>query len=90
MKQPVPGLVTLRQVGERTTALSVVCSRCDQAGRFNLGILIARHGPNLGVPMLGWPRALRNAATPIRDTSIDYMTDPYLNVRSSRAVGSPA
>ena len=43
-----------RQVGAviLECRLNVACSRCDRAGRYKLDVLIARHGPNFGIPML--------------------------------------
>src|ERR1700712_918409 len=35
------GSITLEQVTARTAALAVACTRCDRAGRYNLGALIA-------------------------------------------------
>ena len=35
------GSITLEQVAARTAALAVACTRCDRAGRYNLGALIA-------------------------------------------------
>jgi hypothetical protein len=30
----------------------VACSRCERAGRYSLGTLIARHGTDFGIPAL--------------------------------------
>ena len=46
------GSITLAQVATCTSSLGIACSRCDRAGRYNLGTLIARHGPNFGIPLL--------------------------------------
>jgi hypothetical protein len=46
------GSMTLAQVAERVAAISIACSRCDRAGRYNLGALIAQHGPYFGIPLL--------------------------------------
>jgi hypothetical protein len=46
------GSITLHQVATRTAALAVACTRCDRAGRYNLGLLIAWPGPAFGVPAL--------------------------------------
>jgi hypothetical protein len=43
------GSITLEQVAARTAALAVTCTRCDRAGRYNLGALIAGHGPRFGI-----------------------------------------
>src|ERR1700712_47320 len=44
------GSITLEQVAARTAALAAACSRCDRAGRYNWGALIAGHGPRFGIP----------------------------------------
>jgi hypothetical protein len=46
------GSITLEQVAGHTPTLAVACSRCDRAGQYNLDTLIARHGPNFGIPEL--------------------------------------
>jgi hypothetical protein len=46
------GFITLDQVATHTAVLAVACSRCDRAGRYGLGTLIARHGPGFGIPSL--------------------------------------
>jgi hypothetical protein len=46
------GSITLADVAEHTTALTVACSRCERVGRYNLHILIARHGGGFGIPNL--------------------------------------
>jgi hypothetical protein len=46
------GSITLEQVAARTAALAVACTRCDRADRYNLGALIAEHGPWFGIPAL--------------------------------------
>ena len=46
------GSITLGQVAERTVSLAITCSRCDRAGRYEVGTLIARHGPDVGSPLL--------------------------------------
>jgi hypothetical protein len=46
------GSITLGAVAERTAVLNVACTRCERVGRYNLDVLIARHGPNFGIPML--------------------------------------
>jgi hypothetical protein len=44
------GALTLAQVAAHTAGLAVACSRCDRAGRYRLDTLIARHGPDFGIP----------------------------------------
>jgi len=46
------GSITLCQVAEHTAGLAVACSRCDRAGRYSLDTLIAKHGPQFGIPDL--------------------------------------
>jgi hypothetical protein len=46
------GSMTLMMVDQRAPFLEVACSRCDRAGRYVLTSLIARHGPDFGVPEL--------------------------------------
>jgi hypothetical protein len=46
------GSITLGDVAEHTTVLAVACRRCDQAGRYNVDTLIARHGEGFGIPNL--------------------------------------
>jgi len=46
------GSITLGEVAERTAILAVACSRCERAGRYNLDMLISRHGTDFGIPDL--------------------------------------
>jgi len=46
------GSITLAEVAAHTAVLAVACTRCDQAGRYRLDTLIARHGPGFGIPEL--------------------------------------
>ncbi len=46
------GSISLSEVSEHTAVLSVACTRCDRAGRYNLDTLIARHGADFGIPAL--------------------------------------
>jgi hypothetical protein len=46
------GSITLGEVAEHTAVLTVACTRCDRAGRYNLDTLIARHGAAFGIPAL--------------------------------------
>jgi hypothetical protein len=46
------GSITLGDVGEHTTVLTVACSRCERAGRYRLDTLITRHGADFDVPAL--------------------------------------
>jgi hypothetical protein len=46
------GSITLGEVAEHTTVLAVACTRCERVGRYNLNILIARHGAGFGIPKL--------------------------------------
>ena len=46
------GSITLVQVADHTAVLAVACSRCDRAGRYSLDTLIAKHGPQSGIPDL--------------------------------------
>jgi hypothetical protein len=46
------GSITLGDVAEHTTVLAVACSRCERVGRYNLHILMARHGEGFGIPNL--------------------------------------
>jgi hypothetical protein len=63
------GSITLEQVAARTAALAVACSRCDRAGRYNLGALIAGHGPKFGIPAL---LRLLSADCPKRNSTNAY------------------
>lgn len=49
---PSTGPITLGQVAKRAASLGISCSRCERAERFNLGVLIARHGRNFDIPRL--------------------------------------
>jgi hypothetical protein len=44
--------ITLGDVAEHTMVLAVACSRCDQAARYDVDTLIARHGEGFGIPRL--------------------------------------
>jgi hypothetical protein len=46
------GSITLFQVAAHAEVLAVACSRCDRAGRYRLDTMIARHGPDFGIPEL--------------------------------------
>jgi hypothetical protein len=46
------GSITLGEAAEHTAVLTVACTRCDRAGRYNLDTLIARHGTDFGIPDL--------------------------------------
>lgn len=46
------GSITLGQVAAHTATLAVACSRCDRAGRYSLDTMIAKHGPQFGIPDL--------------------------------------
>lgn len=46
------GSITLFQVAAHTEVLVIACSRCDRAGRYRLDTLIAKHGPDFGIPEL--------------------------------------
>jgi hypothetical protein len=46
------GSISLAEVAAHTGGLAVACSRCDRAGRYRLDTLIARHGPDFGIPEL--------------------------------------
>jgi hypothetical protein len=46
------GSITLDQVRAHIAVLAVACSRCERAGQYSLGTLIARHGPGFGIPEL--------------------------------------
>ena len=63
------GSITLEQVAARTAALAVACTRCDRADQYNLGALIAEHGPRFGIPTL---LRLLSAGCPKRDPSSVY------------------
>jgi hypothetical protein len=63
------GSITLEQVAARTAALAVACTRCDRAGRYNLGALIAEHGPRFGIPAL---LRLLSADCPKRNSTNAY------------------
>jgi hypothetical protein len=40
----------LRDLAGRMTWVAVNCGRCERHGRLHLGRLLARHGPETGVP----------------------------------------
>jgi hypothetical protein len=63
------GSIMLEQVAARTAALAVACSRCDRTGRYNLGALIAGHGPRFGIPAL---LRLLSADCPKRNSTNAY------------------
>jgi hypothetical protein len=44
--------ITLGDVAEHVTGLTVACTRCERVGRYSLHILMARHGENFGIPKL--------------------------------------
>jgi hypothetical protein len=46
------GSITLGEAAEHTAVLTVACTRCERAGRYNLDTLIARHGEGFGIPKL--------------------------------------
>jgi hypothetical protein len=46
------GPITLGAVSAHTTMLVVACSRCDRSVRYNLDVLIKRHGQGCGIPKL--------------------------------------
>jgi hypothetical protein len=46
------GSITLGQVAEHSAVLVLAWSRCDRAGRYALDSLIARCGPQFGIPDL--------------------------------------
>ena len=46
------GSITLGQAAEHTAVLTVACTRCERAGRYNLDTLIARHGEGFSIPKL--------------------------------------
>jgi hypothetical protein len=46
------GSITLGEAAEHTAVLTLACTRCDRAGRYNLDTLIARNGPAFGIPDL--------------------------------------
>ena len=46
------GSITLGDVADHTAVLTVACTRCERAGRYNLDTLIARHGEGFGIPKL--------------------------------------
>jgi hypothetical protein len=46
------GSISLAEVAAHTEVLAIACSRCDRAGRYRLDRLIARHGPDFGIPEL--------------------------------------
>ena len=46
------GSITLGEAAGHTAALTVACTRCERAGRYNLDTLIARHGEGFGIPKL--------------------------------------
>jgi hypothetical protein len=46
------GSITLGEAAEHTAVLTVACSRCERAGRYNLDTLIARYGADFGIPDL--------------------------------------
>src|SRR4051794_4722239 len=63
------GSITLSDVAERTEVLNIACTRCERTERYHLDTLIARHGPDFGIPVL-----LRNlsADCPKRDSITVY------------------
>jgi hypothetical protein len=46
------GSITLSDVAERTEVLNVACTLPARGGRYHLDSLIARHGPDFGIPLL--------------------------------------
>jgi hypothetical protein len=56
------GSITLGDVADHTAVLTVACTRCERAGRYNLDTLIARHGEGFSIPKLlrllskDWPK----------------------------------
>jgi hypothetical protein len=46
------GTISLADVAAKTETLAVTCSRCERAGRYPIRTLIARHGPDFGIPAL--------------------------------------
>jgi len=44
------GSIALIQVAAHTEVRAIACSRCDRAGQYRLETLIARHGPDFGIP----------------------------------------
>jgi hypothetical protein len=46
------GSITLGEAAEHTAVLTVACTRCERAGRYNLDTLIARHGEGFSIPKL--------------------------------------
>jgi hypothetical protein len=54
-QSPLGSIITLAQVADRTDVLVVSCSRCERAGRYPVGYLIARHGHYCDLPeVLRW------------------------------------
>ena len=47
------GSISLGELRGKLTRLEVACSRCDRRGHLRLDRLIAEHGADMGLPVLG-------------------------------------